>query len=449
MKLRSSGKVSSIVSMARKRKNKPQIAESSSSSNSVKTQIKKIRKTNLVLNNQSNMNISENLKYINNASNSKTNKFSDKSQEKMDDGSISGDSESSFKSAVKTRAPPKNPKNKFMKPIVIDIEPANYLNLKNELNTISLDKGLLFKKVATNKVNIITQTTNDKNQILNYLTKKNERERKVSFHTYTEKEEKSHILVLKNHYYVECTELKKILKDNEIHAIDIGFLNKSKENPSYLVHFKKEEVDFQLLRNEKSILDHVIVRWEKFDVKKKRIAQCKNCQLFGHAARNCGRSYRCVKCVDNHLPGQCPKITRDEDPTCVNCRQKHAANSKRCPSYQEYKKKISTNSNTKFIQKPRTFQSTRAPWADYNQNEMFRDFPPINPNYNNVSNINNNDSNNVNDSGFKEFSNLQKDFSEIQDIKTTMNLYKELISKLKSTDCHKTRIGYILEYTLP
>ena len=43
--------------------------------------------------------------------------------------------------------------------------------------------------------------------------------------------------------------------------------------------------------------------WEK--LKKTETTQCRKCQRLGHTAANCNMNLRCVKCKDNHPPGQC------------------------------------------------------------------------------------------------------------------------------------------------
>lgn len=85
-----------------------------------------------------------------------------------------------------------------------------------------------------------------------------------------------------------------------------------------------------------------IVRFEHKE--SKGVAQCHNCQHFGHASVNCNRPYRCVKCIDQHLPGQCPINTLraassvEIKPRCVNCLQEHAANFRGCTAYRTYVK---------------------------------------------------------------------------------------------------------------
>lgn len=69
----------------------------------------------------------------------------------------------------------------------------------------------------------------------------------------------------------------------------------------------------------------VAVKFAKFV--SRSTTQCCNCQSYFHTAAACKRPYRCVKCIDNHLPGECPKNNNNEAaPQCVNCHGYHTAN---------------------------------------------------------------------------------------------------------------------------
>jgi hypothetical protein len=63
--------------------------------------------------------------------------------------------------------------------------------------------------------------------------------------------------------------------------------------------------------------------------------QCHNCQLYGHAARNCFARARCVKCLGDHATPDCPRPRIPDPaspPSCVLCgTQGHTANYRGCP----------------------------------------------------------------------------------------------------------------------
>lgn len=55
---------------------------------------------------------------------------------------------------------------------------------------------------------------------------------------------------------------------------------------------------------------HCKVRFRKN--RGREIVQCFNCQRFGHVASNCGMEYRCVKCGQSHIPGECMVPSKKE-----------------------------------------------------------------------------------------------------------------------------------------
>lgn len=84
---------------------------------------------------------------------------------------------------------------------------------------------------------------------------------------------------------------------------------------------------------------HQVISWETPKRKDKEI-QCHRCQRWGHTARNCNSKYNCVKCDQEHLPGECLRVrTENSDPYCVNCGEGgHPANWKGCPTFKKYLK---------------------------------------------------------------------------------------------------------------
>lgn len=72
---------------------------------------------------------------------------------------------------------------------------------------------------------------------------------------------------------------------------------------------------------------------------KKSVMQCKNCQEFFHSAVCCNHPYRCVKCIEQHLPGLCNRNkNKGLPPKCCNCGGEHPANDLQHCSY--FMKKI-------------------------------------------------------------------------------------------------------------
>jgi hypothetical protein len=68
---------------------------------------------------------------------------------------------------------------------------------------------------------------------------------------------------------------------------------------------------------------------------KRTIAQCANCQRYGHTKNYCNLQSRCVKCADAHSTHLCPRKDRSKDVKCVLCGGNHPANYKGCQVYKE------------------------------------------------------------------------------------------------------------------
>jgi hypothetical protein len=290
---------------------------------------------------------------------------------------------------------------------------------------------------------------------------------------------KDKMYVLKQYMLVEPQELKDTLNSLKIPATKITLLKRDQYDPLYLVHFEKGAITPAILNSQHRSIGNLMVKWEKFQKSAKKVTQCHNCQRFGHSASNCGHSYRCVKCINNHLPGQCSRKTREGSAKCVNCDGDHPANSHTCPSYIEYIDRIEKLRKPKTI-KPRYFTSTQAPWSNYNSNfppltptEILSQpnpilsslnnsqtiVPPTNPSErlkffrnSNISSQNVNQSpvdNSSSDNSFNELSKLRNDFCSIPNINETLKLYRELIGKLQNEPDHKNRIAILIEYTAP
>lgn len=85
-----------------------------------------------------------------------------------------------------------------------------------------------------------------------------------------------------------------------------------------------------------TLLNQTII-WEK-PIKKDGEIQCHRCQQWGHTAKNCNSSYKCVKCDQQHIPGECKRIRSDTtDPYCINCQELgHPDNWRGRPIYKKY-----------------------------------------------------------------------------------------------------------------
>ncbi|XP_064485158.1 uncharacterized protein LOC135397483 [Ornithodoros turicata] len=59
-----------------------------------------------------------------------------------------------------------------------------------------------------------------------------------------------------------------------------------------------------------------------------RTVQCNNCLRYGHVAACCSRRKICPNCGSSHESPMCP----ESEPTCINCKGRHVATSRDCPS---------------------------------------------------------------------------------------------------------------------
>ena len=114
------------------------------------------------------------------------------------------------------------------------------------------------------------------------------------------------------------------------------------EQVNYLIYLKKTE---KITINDLSCLtgiNHIRVRWAKYDNSKLSPAQCRRCQSFGHGMDSCFRNPKCVKCALNHWSHECPLkpttgVTLEKHQLrCANCSEHHTANYSKCKTRINY-----------------------------------------------------------------------------------------------------------------
>ena len=399
------------------------------------------------------------LQYTSNQTPLSSNQFEDLT-DLGDSDDLSTTSEISRPAKVpKKRLEPGAPKK--AKPIIIEsTKEITVVKIKSIVDKLKLQSYYRLKKAADNKITVLTNTSDDKTVILDEFKRINSNtseENFIKFHTYTEPSEKKMIFVLKGHFMVDPTELLSKMKKLNIPADSITILNKkNNENPHFLVHFPKDSINLFALNQQHNVIDNLIVRWERLIRSKRQLTQCHNCQKYGHISKNCGRGYRCVKCQNRHAPGDCAKTTKDGAAKCVNCGGDHAANYRKCKEYCDYKEKVTNNVKKKPV--VRYFESTPAPWANSSSksskpiNSDFRysqrEFPEIGTFKVPHQGQKPNEPKQNESSTKKNLFDLKDDFNAIPEIDVTIKLFQELIEELKSTSCHKTRMGFLLRYVM-
>lgn len=89
-------------------------------------------------------------------------------------------------------------------------------------------------------------------------------------------------------------------------------------------------------------------------MKNSKVVQCKRCQRLSHTATQCQFQYRCVQCINQHQPGQCPRIQNSRLPLgCINCASNklnhrgHTANDiRKCEYFKTLNKNKEKSKNT-------------------------------------------------------------------------------------------------------
>jgi hypothetical protein len=75
---------------------------------------------------------------------------------------------------------------------------------------------------------------------------------------------------------------------------------------------------------------------------KREIAQCANCQRYGHTKNYCHLKPRCVKCAGDHLTKKYHQKEISTDVRCVLCGGNHPVNYKGYTVYKDLQKKTYT-----------------------------------------------------------------------------------------------------------
>lgn len=233
------------------------------------------------------------------------------------------------------------------KPPPISVFNIQIKKMNKLLESVLFISDYYIKKINDTKFNIILKNIEDFVKVTKLLTKT-----KTEYYTYTPKDSKKQSFVLKGlGSEFEPEEIKKELlqyNGEKFKVVEVSrFVTaRSKANkvtlPIFVVQLSANSSAGKL--HNIKYLSHQVVRWEK--LKKKDVMQCKNCQRYGHAAANCEMDYRCVKCAENHQPGQCA-IPKNEDVIdhskiyCVMCSSYgHPASYKGCKKYLEMKQRL-------------------------------------------------------------------------------------------------------------
>lgn len=246
----------------------------------------------------------------------------------------------------------KNPKR--IPPIIIQMQ-DNWTHVTIKTLIEKFDKNFHLQYRGSNRVSIQCYCS-----VSHQSIKEGLQGEKVSFHTFTRKDERVSKVVIKGlPAYFEDT-LAEELKEIGFEALIVTKLcSPSKEPPPcppFLVQLPAGS-DISKFRQIKYI-GNCAVEICRYKANTSIGTQCYRCQNFGHASRNCNLPTRCVKCAGDHASKDCPKKDRETPARCCNCLEDHAASYSKCPERQKYVTRLKEKTANRKAEPP-TSQKTK------------------------------------------------------------------------------------------
>jgi hypothetical protein len=352
---------------------------------------------------------------------------------------------------------------KLPKPIVV--VNTTFDALKKVIAEITLTKPPLIRKRRGSDFEILAKNHDDKKVILNRLK---DSTKHVSHYTFTESKDRRKLVVLHGHHEIDVVELESKLKAVELPVTMVTKINKSTQDPLYLISLEKGPISIRDLNENYNVIDFLKVSWKKYLPKNRRPTQCRRCQRFGHAANNCELPYRCVKCLLTHKPGECARKTLDGLPSCVNCNiEGHTSSSTDCPAYKSYLEKISKRKNQQQrsqreqqhhkIQQPREFPATRFDWNTKLNIPFAASQPPTCTSQPQIVNqyreyrpeLRNSVAQSLpmSQNPLSQLQALQAEFNSDPEIQEAVELFASFVSELKSARTKLERFNIILKFS--
>ncbi|XP_037817258.1 uncharacterized protein LOC119607440 [Lucilia sericata] len=165
------------------------------------------------------------------------------------------------------------------------------------------------------------------------------KEKRINSYSFTPRELKQISLVLRGQYHgTDIEELKSHLDGitpdviSKVTKFTTPYSMKNNCDTGLFLVTLHPGKNLSDISHVKFVLSQAVV-WER-PKKKDREIQCRRCQHWGHMAKNCNSDYKCVKCDQHHLPGECnrnkndnsnPKIGEAAHSTKIMCREKNNA----------------------------------------------------------------------------------------------------------------------------
>lgn len=294
------------------------------------------------------------------------NQFSDLSED--DDDDDMNDNDNNNDEAHDTDNEETTETNLPKPPPIIIPNVSNISAMIKSFSNIICPTEFNYKTLKDGQVRVMVKNIQTYRMLVTYLNDK-----KLNFHTYQVRQERSYRVVMKNLHHTTPTQDIKSAIESLGHQVRNVTNIRSKISRAPLPMFF---IDLEPNVTNKNIYDITRINNAIVSIvppkKTNDLVQCHRCQEFGHTKSYCKKSVSCVKCGLGHLTVECSKPT-DTPARCVNCLKNHPANYKGCEIYKQILKKKLQNSNF------RTRNVRYAPNADFptttnNNNAQFNQY---------------------------------------------------------------------------
>lgn len=295
----------------------------------------------------------------------------------------------------------------------------NVSNMIKDFSKVIPSNEFTYKALKDKQVKIMIKTVESYKNVISLCNKKH-----IKFHTYQLKTERAFRVVIKNlHYSTPIDEIKDAIEldGHKVRNI-MNVRSRITKEPLHLFF-----LDLEPDENNKSIynikhLNRAVVKIEP-PRKVEELVQCYRCQQFGHTKAYCSKTFKCVKCGDEHPTAECQK-NRETPARCSNCNKDHPANYRGCRVYQ----KIIRNKRDNFSY-PRN--------SNYNQQDFVNNFSQTNQ-FENNDNYNNNNNRKSYADAVRTSSNETNSFArlesliqkQIEQTNNLLNMLTLLVTKL-------------------
>lgn len=337
----------------------------------------------------------------------------------------------------KPKAPP---------PIVLHAKPSDHAKFAETIK--AKVKNGFHLKYTSERTNLYLHDEGEWSNYVKALESEN-----IKFHTFTNKNGKTHAFVLKGlHKDVTTEEIKSELTMNYNIKVVQCYRMQSNYSPLYMVVTDSATTLKQLI-NEVRALSYTRVTWERV-INKKRLTQCHRCQQWGHATSNCRGQPKCLKCAANHWTKECQK-SPETPATCVNCNGPHPANSITCDVYKQRLKYVEDNrqkANNQVLNREPPSRENRNQYPEMRTRNSYRLEPAPPPLTNPWTNPQPSTSNQVpqqttETNQITELSEALKELNSLVNMSAMLKAVKELNILLRNTTTPTEKFNVFLNFS--